>query len=127
MRRIALVLVTAIAAVAACVSIPESGPVADPNGNGTHLKDIQVAPNFMFAMTRPTTVQVKAGASTEAQRLEIRNIRSELLIEARVDANGEFVAEIPLPLGENQLTVKLGDQQQQVTLDKNGSAAVKFD
>ena len=127
MRRIALVLVAAIATVAACVSIPESGPVSDPGNNGTHLKDIQVAPNFMFAMTRPTTVQVKAGASTEAQRLEIRNVRSELLIEARVDANGEFVAEIPLPLGENELTVKLGDQQQQVTLDKNGSAAVKFD
>ncbi|MFO0755124.1 MAG: hypothetical protein U0359_01425 [Byssovorax sp.] len=62
-----------------------------------------------------------------APRRDLTASRNELLAAAKPSDEGKVVLDYPLPVGDTQVVVKVGDQQQILTLDKNHSASASFE
>ena len=125
-----LLLATAIVA-AACAVSPDSSDSAGPAAPvPTSLRDAKINPDFTFASTRAVTIQIAVDPTTlqgaKPFPLEIWNTKNELLIQAKVPSNGAFSADFPLPLGEHQLLIKLGDQEQHIAVGDDNLARTTF-
>jgi hypothetical protein len=127
MRLAVSVLVCSVLALAACNQDTQSSPTQDPAPAGTGLRGVAIAPNFTFKMTQGVHIDVsKKGTVSEALPLEIRNAGGDLLVQAHVDNQHGYTVDYPLPLGQTELFVKVGDTTQKV-LVKDGTATVVFD
>ncbi|MFO0757247.1 MAG: hypothetical protein U0359_12200 [Byssovorax sp.] len=119
----------AAAALAACaVDVP---PSPEPEPAPTELKDAKIPADFTFATTRSAGIQVtvdpKLLPAGVALPVEIYSVRNELLAAAKPNDEGKVVFDYPLPVGDTQVIVKVGEQQQILTLDKNRSASATFE
>jgi len=103
--------------LAACSAQTEE-PSSSRDTVPTSLRDTNIASDFTFATTRAVTFQVKNSLSS-TQTLEIRNPRKELLVRATLAAGQELRTDFPLPLGDGEVFIKLGDQEKKVTLVDN--------
>jgi len=84
----------------------------------TSLREANIAPDFTFATTRAVNFRVKNELSA-TQSLEIRNPRNELLVRSSLASGQELVTDFPLPLGDTEVLIKLGDHQQKVAVVNN--------
>ena len=103
---------------AACSAETTDAPATAETPTPTSLREANIAPDFNFATTRAVSFHVKNELSA-TQSLEIRNPRNELLVRSSLASGQELVTDFPLPLGDTEVLIKLGDQQQKVAVVNN--------
>ena len=130
LRLSSALLLLAVATVAPACSVStdvEQAPEAAP----TSLSKAKIPADFTFATTKPAGINISVNpknlpAGVELP-VEIYSVRNELLAAAKPNDQGKVVLDYPLPVGDTQVVVKVGDQQQILTLDKNHSASASFE
>lgn len=125
-----LLLASAIVASACSVNVENAEPApAEPAP--TALGNAKIPADFTFASTRSAGIHVSVNLDNlpadKEFPIEIWNMRHELLAAAKPDAKGKLTLDYPLPLGDTQLLIKVGDQEQIVSLDKNNAASATFE
>jgi len=103
---------------AACSAETTDATATSDAPTATSLREANIAPDFNFATTRAVNFRVKNELSV-TQSLEIRNPRNELLVRSSLASGQELVTDFPLPLGDTEVLIKLGDQQQKVAVVNN--------
>jgi len=114
--RLSVLLLSTI--FAACSAQTTDAPATTDAPTPSSLREANIAPDFTFATTRAVSFRVKNGLSI-TQSLEIRNPRNELLVRSSLAAGQELVTDFPLPLGDTEVLIKLGDQPQKVAVVNN--------
>jgi len=104
--------------LAACSAQTTDEPATTDAPTPSSLREANVAADFTFATTRAVNFRVKNDLSA-TQSLEIRNPRNELLVRSTLASGQELVTDFPLPLGDTEVLIKLGDQQQKVAVVNN--------
>ncbi|MFO0755121.1 MAG: hypothetical protein U0359_01410 [Byssovorax sp.] len=124
-------LLLAAATVAPACSVSTDVDQGPSEPAPTSLAKAKIPADFTFATTRPAGIQISVNPKLLPQGVElpveIYSVRNELLAAAKPSDEGKVVLDYPLPVGDTQVVVKVGDQQQILTLDKNHSASASFE
>ena len=114
--RLSVLLISSV--LAACSAQTTDKPATTDAPTPSSLREANIASDFTFATTRAVSFRVKNDLSI-TQSLEIRNPRNELLVRSSLSGGQELVTDFPLPLGDTEVLIKLGDQQQKVAVVNN--------
>jgi len=124
--RLALFASVPILALGLAACAGDDSTRTDPGPQPTSLRDVTIAPDFTFAMTRAVTVRVKlAGTSAKTVPVEVHNTHGELLARGQLTAQRAYELDFPLPRAESSVVVKVAGDERHVAIH-DGVAETTF-